>query len=124
MKKSELKQIIKEEINKVLTEIKINSPTPDPSPSLFDFIDGDDEESLNAYKELGFNIILDDPSNDMYAATLDNIGHDWVAVYGILEDCERMGLSPNMEWKGQYYSFEEAIKIADEKELKRITYNK
>jgi hypothetical protein len=68
---------------------------------------------IESYKRLGFKI--DEQPNNVRIATMSFEGYDWMAVFAVLEDCERMGLKPGMEYEGRNYTFERAYQIADEK---------
>ena len=68
---------------------------------------------VEAYKKLGFEI--DEQPNDVLIARMSFNGYDWMSVLAVLEDCERMGIKPGMEYEGRDYTFEAAYRIADEK---------
>jgi hypothetical protein len=70
-------------------------------------------KEVESYKKLGFKI--DEQPNNVRIATMSFKGYDWMAVFAVLEDCERMGLRPGMEYEGRNYTFERAYQIADEK---------
>jgi hypothetical protein len=68
---------------------------------------------IESYKRLGFKI--DEQPNNVRIATMSFEGYDWMAVLAVMEDCERMGLKPGMEYEGRNYTFEAGYEIADEK---------
>ena len=54
----------------------------------------------------------------MYFAELGFKGYGWDAVLAMLEDCARMGMKPSLTWNNESYTFDEAMKLADEKGAK------
>ena len=100
--------------NKVTTNSKMLNEAVE-SKVLFDFPEGEDSEDHLNYEKLGFEVILDDPANDIMAAELDLTNNDWMAVLSTLEDAASYGLHPMLSYNGKEYSNEEAMRLADEK---------
>jgi hypothetical protein len=91
--------------------LKENQSDDDSRIYLMDF--PDNEESAEKYEKLGFEVLVDDDVNEIYSAEYDLTGKDAVAGLSIMEDCERMGLTPTLWFKGKPYPFEKAIKLFD-----------
>jgi hypothetical protein len=100
--------------NKVTTNSKMMNEAAE-SKVLFDFPEGEGSEDHLNYEKLGFEVIMDDPANDIMAAELDLTKNDWMAVLSILEDAASYGLHPMLSYNGKEYSNEEAMRLADEK---------
>ena len=104
--------ITENQAKKMLTILNENLGTTD-SVKLFDF--PDDIKDAGSYKKIGFNVGVDDEVNGIYFAELTFKGYDWMSVLAILDDCRSFGLSPNLEYNGKTYSFDEAYDLVDSK---------
>tara|TARA_R110000822_G_C15324121_1_gene493998 strand:+ start:2463 stop:2750 length:288 start_codon:yes stop_codon:yes gene_type:complete len=71
--------------------------------------------NVAAYEALGFNITVDDAANGIYYVEADLTDYDWLAVLAVLEDCEREGLQPAIQYEGRFIDWEDAIAFADRK---------
>ena len=71
--------------------------------------------SVAAYEALGFDVVVDDVANGIYYAEADLTDYDWLAVLGLLEDCEREGLQPVLQYGEELIDGEEAIAYADKR---------
>lgn len=71
--------------------------------------------NVAAYEALGFTVTVDDAANGIFYVEADMTDYDWLAVLGLLEDCQREGLQPSIEYKGDIIDWEDAIIFADEK---------
>ena len=100
--------------NKVTTNSKMVNEAVE-SKVLFDFPEGEGSKDHLNYEKLGFEVIMDDPANDIMAAELDLTNNDWMAVLSILEDAAHYGLHPMLSYNGKEYSSEEAMQLADKK---------
>jgi hypothetical protein len=68
-----------------------------------------------AYEALGFDVVVDDAANGIYYAEADLTDYDWLAVLGLLEDCERGGLEAILQYGEELIDWEDAIAYADKK---------
>jgi hypothetical protein len=68
-----------------------------------------------AYEALGFDVVVDDAANGIYYAEADLTDYDWLAVLGLLEDCEREGLEALLQYGEELIDWEDAIAYADKK---------
>ena len=117
------KQLLSEEFTRmqklagIVNEIKVVPSLPNPnstdSAKLFDFPDNNDD--VRFYKELGFDVVIDDEYNEVYYAEMSFKGYDWMSVLGILIECKNYNLSPTLEYKEELYNFDEAYELADQK---------
>jgi hypothetical protein len=117
------KQLLSEEFTRmqklagIISEIKIvpfeHNPNSTDSAKLFDFPDNNDD--VRSYKELGFNVVIDDEYNEVYYAEMSFKGYDWMAVLWTLIECKNYNLSPTLEYKEELYDFDEAYELADQK---------
>ena len=80
---------------------------------LFDFIDFDSDK-IDSYELLGFILEVDDELNQVLSVELDLSNYDLLALFSVMEDCDREGLSPNLELNDEIYDFDKGIKIVDE----------
>ena len=71
--------------------------------------------SVAAYEALGFDVVVDDVANGIYYAEADLTDYDWLAVLGLLEDCEREGLQPVLQYGEELIDGEDAIAYADKR---------
>jgi hypothetical protein len=71
--------------------------------------------SAAAYEALGFDVVVDDAANGIYYAEADLTDYDWLAVLGLLEDCERGGLEAILQYGEELIDWEDAIAYADKK---------
>ena len=71
--------------------------------------------SVAAYEALGFDVVVDDAANRIYYAEADLTDYDWLAVLALLEDCEREGLQPILQYGEELIDGEEAIAYADKR---------
>jgi hypothetical protein len=71
--------------------------------------------SVAAYEALGFDVTVDDVANGVYYAEADLTDYDWLAVLGLLEDCERGGLEAILQYGEELIDWEDAIAYADKK---------
>ena len=71
--------------------------------------------SAAAYEALGFDVTVDDAANGIYYAEADLTDYDWLAVLGLLEDCERGGLEAILQYGEELIDWEDAIAYADKK---------
>lgn len=71
--------------------------------------------NVAAYEKLNFEVEVDDEINGIYSAEANMTDYDWLAVLGLLEDCQREGLQPSIEYKGEIIYWEDAILFADKK---------
>jgi hypothetical protein len=69
--------------------------------------------NVAAYEALGFDVGVDDAANGIYYAEADLTDYDWLAVLGLLEDCERGGLEAILQYGEELIDWEEAIAFAD-----------
>ena len=104
--------LTEDKAKKMMTILNENLGTTD-SVKLFDF--PDDIKDAGSYKKIGFNVGVDDEVNGIYFAELTFKGYDWMSVLAILDDCRSFGLSPNLEYNGKTYSFDEAYDLVDSK---------
>jgi hypothetical protein len=79
--------------------------------SLFSF--EDDLKTIAAYEELGFIVEVDDAANGIFSCECDLTQYDALALYTMIEDCEREGLTPNVLIGEKIYSFTDGFKAAD-----------
>jgi hypothetical protein len=71
--------------------------------------------NVAAYEALGFDVVVDDAANGIYYAEADLSDYDWLAVLGLLEDCERGGLEAILQYGEELIDWEDAIAYADKK---------
>jgi hypothetical protein len=71
--------------------------------------------NVAAYEALGFDVTVDDAANGIYYAEADLTDYDWLAVLGLLEDCERGGLEAILQYREELIDWEDAIAYADKK---------
>ena len=71
--------------------------------------------NVAAYEALGFDVVVDDAANGIYYAEADLTDYDWLAVLGLLEDCERGGLEAILQYGEELIDWEDAIAYADKK---------
>jgi hypothetical protein len=71
--------------------------------------------TVAAYEALGFDVVVDDAANGIYYAEADLTDYDWLAVLGLLEDCERGGLEAILQYGEELIDWEDAIAYADKK---------
>ena len=71
--------------------------------------------SVAAYEALGFDVTMDDAANGIYHVEADLTDYDWLAALALLEDCEREGLQPAIQYDGGFIDWEDAIAFADKK---------
>jgi hypothetical protein len=80
---------------------------------LFDYPESTQE--INNYKELGFEVKIDDPFNDIYSAVYRIDGKtDVIGVLSLMEDCERMGLRPNIDTKLGMFNFDGGLEFINQ----------
>ena len=71
--------------------------------------------NVAAYEALRFDVTVDDAANGIYYAEADLTDYDWLAVLALLEDCEREGLQPVLQYGEELIDGEEAIAYADKR---------
>lgn len=71
-------------------------------------------EDVIAFEKLGFKSEIDDAINRVFYVEADLTDYDWLAVLGLLEDCEREGLEAILQYGEELIDWEEAIAYADE----------
>jgi hypothetical protein len=69
--------------------------------------------NVAAYEALGFDVVVDDAANGIYYAEADLTDYDWLAVLGLLEDCERGGLKAILQYGEELIDWADAIAYAD-----------
>ena len=104
--------ITENKAKKMVTILNENMGSTD-SVKLFDF--PENVEDVTSYKKIGFNVGIDDEVNGIYFAELTFKGYDWMSVLSTLDDCKDFGLSPNLEYNGKTYGFDEAYDLVDSK---------
>jgi hypothetical protein len=72
-------------------------------------------EDVIAFEKLGFKSEIDDAINRVFYVEADLTDYDWLAVLGLLEDCEREGLEAILQYGEELIDWEEAIAYADKK---------
>ena len=72
-------------------------------------------EDVIAFEKLGFKSEIDDAINRVFYVEADLTDYDWLAVLGLLEDCEREGLEAILQDGAELIDWEEAIAYADKK---------
>ena len=70
-------------------------------------------EDVIAFEKLGFKSEIDDAINRVFYVEADLTDYDWLAVLGLLEDCEREGLEAILQYGEELIDWEEAIAYAD-----------
>jgi len=83
----------------------------------------DSISNVAAYEALGFNVIMDDAANGIYYVEADLTDYDWLAALALLEDCEREGLQPAIQYDGGFIDWEDAIAFADKKANTELSVN-
>jgi hypothetical protein len=72
-------------------------------------------EDVIAFEKLGFKSEIDDAINRVFYVEADLTDYDWLAVLGLLEDCEREGLEAILQYGEELIDWEDAIAYADKK---------
>ena len=72
-------------------------------------------EDVIAFEKLGFKSEIDDAINRVFYVEADLTDYDWLAVLGLLEDCEREGLEAILQYGEELIDWEEASAYADKK---------
>ena len=72
-------------------------------------------EDVIAFEKLGFKSEIDDAINRVFYVEADLTDYDWLAVLGLLEDCERGGLEAILQYGEELIDWEDAIAYADRK---------
>jgi hypothetical protein len=72
-------------------------------------------EDVIAFEKLGFKSEIDDAINRVFYVEADLTDYDWLAVLGLLEDCERGGLEAILQYGEELIDWEDAIAYADKK---------
>ena len=72
-------------------------------------------EDVIAFEKLGFKSEIDEAINRVFYVEADLTDYDWLAVLGLLEDCEREGLEAILQYGEELIDWEEAIAYADKK---------
>ena len=72
-------------------------------------------EDVIAFEKLGFKSEIDDAINRVFYVEADLTDYDWLAVLGLLEDCERGGLEAILQYGEELIDWENAIAYADKK---------
>jgi hypothetical protein len=66
------------------------------------------------YDELGFEVKIDDPANNIWSASFDASGKtDVIGILTLLEDCKEAGLEPGVYINSEPYNFEDGLKAVD-----------
>jgi len=71
--------------------------------------------NVAAYEALGFDVTVDDAANGIYYVEVDLTDYDWMNVLAVVEDCEREGLQPAIQYEGVFIDWEDAHAFADGK---------
>jgi len=77
-------------------------------------------EDVIAFEKLGFKSEIDDAINRVFYVEADLTDYDWLAVLGLLEDCEREGLEAILQYGEELIDWEEAIAYADAKAAEEL----
>jgi hypothetical protein len=72
-------------------------------------------EDVITFEKLGFKSEIDDAINRVFYVEADLTDYDWLAVLGLLEDCEREGLEAILQYGEELIDWEDAIAYADKK---------
>ena len=73
-----------------------------------------EREEAKKYKDLGFEVELDDPVNEIYFAERAKFT-DTMSLLALVEDCQREGLTPMLRYRDKVYTDpKEVYQIADQ----------
>ena len=78
----------------------------------FSFVDSVQEAFQ--FQKAGFKVVIDDAINEIFYAEMVIESFDSVTILALMEDFKNhWNINPIVDWEGEYYSFELAMKKVD-----------